>query len=113
MNFNLILGCAALTGLLYVVANAVYQYKTTPGTSILTAFGNSLTKLVAHVSAAIVLGWDGLAKLADYFNDPQLSDAIRNIIPDSIKPYAVIGVLALIIYARNRSLPKPNPTVTG
>lgn len=107
---HLFIVLVALGIVAYIVIAAIYKYRTTPGTSILTAFHDSLTILWARVLALsgslVALAASG----ADFFGDPSLSDAIKSAINPIYVPWFVVAIAIITELARRHGMPpKDNP----
>ena len=116
MNFDLILGILALGIVIYVVGDAIYQYKTTPGTAIITAFYNSLTLLWTRFCVFVAAVVAFLASAATYFHLPGVADLLQKEVPANVWPFIPIGILIVTEYARRRTLgaaPPAEPPTSG
>ena len=94
----------------FVVLNAIYEYRKTPGTSILTAFSNSLTILWTRFRIAVTAAVAFLASAASYLNLPGVSTFIHTYATPVTVAALLMGADVVTELARRRNLPTP-PTI--
>lgn len=88
-----------------LVGSALYQYKTTPGTSILTAFHNSATILWARIMMVLSALMSALVSIISS-GDPNLEATLRGFLKPEYAA-AVLFVFGLVVeLARWRTLGK-------
>lgn len=95
-------GLVAYFGYLMVV-----DFKAEQGTlweRLIAAGGNSATKLWARVVIVITALIDFAANSANDLGSPQFSQAIRDYLNPNYVGFAVIGIMLVTIWARNRTL---------
>lgn len=102
MPYALVL--AGLGLVTYIVGSAVYQYRKTPGTSILTAFWGSLTILWTRALALSTTIIALAATFAEYLGDPSIADAIKSVVKPEYVPFIIVGIAFLTEWARRKSL---------
>lgn len=103
---SLILAIIALSVISYVVWTFTRDFTAAKGSTwqrALSAADDSATKLWAKFVMLVGATSTALSGAATYFNDPSLSDAIKNVLQPQYVGLFVLLVAAVTIWARNRT----------
>ncbi|BCP53767.1 hypothetical protein K32_23840 [Kaistia sp. 32K] len=100
---HLIFAAALLAVFAYVVAETILKYRSTPGTSLWTAFEGSMQLLWGQILVASGALIAFAAQIADYLNDPSVGDAIKSLVKPEYVPVAVLVVGIAVRWAHSRS----------
>lgn len=94
----------ALGLIAWVVVAGVNTYRSTPGSSWLSAFEGSMTIAQARLKVVAAAAAGALMVGGDYLGVPAVSDAIKSVIDPKFVPFFLIVSAFLTEYARRRTL---------